>query len=109
MSQPLPIGHCPFPRKYPVNPAIELRRMTPATIDVLSRIVHQLKRISNGLKKIPPPIPVRPAKKPRIAPTSIRTFLLGIIIWIEGFPALDCNFHAENMSTRASILLCNVE
>ena len=80
----------------------------PATKDVLSRIVHQRKRISNGLKKIPPPIPVRPAKKPRIAPKNMRAFLLGIL-WVVGTLPFDNNFQAEKIRISASMLLCNDE
>src|SRR2546423_786982 len=50
--------------RLPVNPAIELQRMnTAATPDAL-RVSDQPRKSRIGDRKIPPPVPVRPDRKP---------------------------------------------
>ena len=61
-------GSCPTLVRFPARPAIETHRMKPADMpDVFRTASHPKNRIS-GLRKMPPPVPVRPDSAPIPAP-----------------------------------------
>ena len=49
---------------FPSSPAVEFTRMKAADTPPVSRISAQLAKISRGLRKMPPPVPVRPESRP---------------------------------------------
>ena len=52
--------------------------MKPAATPDVWRGVSQAKRMISGLRKMPPPVPVSPARKPRAAPAGKVISRLGV-------------------------------
>ena len=71
---------------YPARPAIELTRMNKAETAAALRIDAQRQNRSSGVRKIPPPVPVRPERKPMPAPVPIETGI-GVVWCLVDRPA----------------------
>src|SRR3954466_13677597 len=61
-------GTCARLEKCPSRPAIELTSMNGAATADVARVSAQPIYKSRGLRKIPPPTPVRPDRNPIVAP-----------------------------------------
>ena len=61
----------------PARPASELTRMNAAATPPVSRVSAQPMNSRSGLRKMPPPVPVRPASSPIPAPQTIATSVGG--------------------------------
>src|SRR5438046_9118484 len=59
--------------KQPTRPAIEYTHMKSAETAAACRMCAHRQKSRTGVRKIPPPVPVNPARKPRPAPTLIAT------------------------------------
>ena len=64
-------------RLKPRNPKMELIRMKTTDVAAACRVVHHPARSKSGVRKMPPPVPVRPASSPRAAPLKTRRRALG--------------------------------
>ena len=65
---------------YPTKPAIELTRMNKAETAAALRIDAQRQNRSSGVRKIPPPVPVRPERNPMPAPVPIESGMGGGVV-----------------------------
>ena len=61
-------GTCASEDTWPNKPEIELTRMNATATPDVSLVLAQFIMSSTGLKKMPPPTPVRPESKPITAP-----------------------------------------
>ena len=62
----------------PNIPAMELTKINAAATPEITFRGAQCKKTNNGLRKIPPPTPVTPDKKPKIPPNNRRMGLEGV-------------------------------
>ena len=60
-----------LPVRKPPSPAIELTRMNNAETAAACRMCAHRQTSNNGVRKMPPPVPVRPERSPMPAPTPI--------------------------------------
>ena len=70
-------GSLPTDATLPASPAALLIRMNKAAIPDVRRGSSHPSRMIKGLRKIPPPVPVRPARNPNAAPTGTATIAEG--------------------------------
>src|SRR5690348_924431 len=84
--------------KYPTNPPIEFTKIKSADIAAACLIAAQRQKRRSGVRKIPPPVPVRPERNPSPAPTPIATGLIGGFV-SAGSLLRKNNRLAENSST----------
>jgi hypothetical protein len=92
------------PAITPRRPEIELMRTNGAVIAAASRAVIHCERMRTGVKNMPPPVPVSPARRPRTAPVTKRTKGEGdglVIPVSEGFPT-SIRTAAANRTTATS-------
>src|SRR5262249_51403680 len=57
--------------KYPTSPPTEFTKMNSAETAAAWRMRAHSQNKRSGVRKIPPPVPVRPARRPSPAPTPI--------------------------------------
>jgi hypothetical protein len=57
----------------PSSPAIEFTRMNTTEVAAAVFVGAQRMTIISGVRKIPPPVPVRPESSPRMPPTIVET------------------------------------
>src|SRR5438445_8161755 len=90
--------------RLPIRPAIELTKINMAEMAEAVFVRAQCMKITSGVKKIPPPVPVRPESKPSPAPTPNATGFVGGF----GSPSAggrNKNLAAENSSTSPTSTL----
>src|SRR5690625_5800781 len=84
----------------PINPATELTRINAAAIPDITFISAHRNSNNRGLRKIPPPTPVRPDRKPSPAPAVNNTARCGrALIEAGALRAQTKDRHAEYNST----------
>jgi hypothetical protein len=89
---------------YPTRPATELTRMNKAETAAARRIDAQRQNRSSGVRKIPPPVPVRPERNPMPAPIPIEAGTDGGVVF-GGSPCRKNKRAAENRSTAPISIL----
>src|SRR2546430_17422288 len=80
--------------------------MKTADIAAACRICAQRQNKRSGVRKIPPPVPVRPDRNPRPAPTPIAVGFDGATV-SAGSPPRNMNSAAEKKKTRPVKILRN--
>src|SRR5690625_6548929 len=89
----------------PINPATELTRINAAAIPDITFISAHRNSNNRGLRKIPPPTPVRPDRKPSPAPAVNNTARCGrALIEAGALRAQTNDRHAERSEEHTSEL-----
>ena len=91
-------------RKFPNKPEIEFNKINSAETAAAFFVVAQRISKSNGVRKIPPPVPVSPDNNPRKAPTPIATGFDGSL----GVSSFNCGMRkgmAEKSKIAPTIIL----
>src|SRR5207302_10557499 len=95
------LGRYPTEETFPASAAIEFKRMKAATTpDVRRGSSHALRMIS-GLRKMPPPVPVKPASRPSTAPAG-RLIQYGGALVSRSASALGCHSSLSAAAHRRS-------
>ena len=84
--------------KYPTSPAIEFTQMNSAETAAACRMCAHRQNSNNGVRNIPPPVPVSPERNPRPAPALIATGREGVTV-CGGSPRRNTSRAAEKSST----------
>src|SRR5881409_33090 len=99
-------GTCARLEKCPRRPAIELTNMNGAATPDVARVSAQPIDKSSGLRKIPPPTPVRPDRNPIAAPHASAAHMGGRCVSLTIGLSADRSIHtAAYRSTTPTMIL----
>lgn len=88
-QKPIPLGSEPSLEEITANPAIEFRSVKNAEVPAAVRASDHPVRMSKGLRKMPPPMPVRPEIKPIHAPNNDNRNMLGVPVCFDSGGSLN--------------------
>src|SRR5204863_2042697 len=67
--------------QFPSSPAMELTKMNMAEMADAVFVGAQWRKITSGVRKIPPPVPVSPDRSPKAPPMTTASGFGGAFVW----------------------------